>query len=112
MLVGAILDLAQNEDLARLGRQGRQRRRDMAAPVAGQRALLRIRTLGRPVFDLFQRPVIGAALGPHVGPGVAHDAQQPGPRLLAAEGVEVAQRPQHGLLRHVLRRHRIARQPA
>ena len=55
VLVGKILDLAQHEDLARLGRQRRQRRRDVTPPVAGQRALLRIGTLGCPVLDLLQR---------------------------------------------------------
>ena len=67
--------------------------------------------VGGPGLELLQR-LVRAVARPLVDPGVAHDAQQPWPRLLAAKGVEVAQRAQHRLLRQILRRHRIARQPA
>ena len=50
LLVGKILDLAQDEDLAGIDRWDRERRRDPPPTVAGQGALLRIRAVGRPVL--------------------------------------------------------------
>ena len=43
---------------------------------------------------------------------VAHDCQQPDPNVAVLEGVEIAIRPQIGLLRHVLGIRRVAGQPA
>src|SRR5260370_13052053 len=112
VLVRKVLDLAQNEDLARLGRQGRQRRRDLAPPVAGQRALLWIRTFGGTGLEHLQRKLFRPVALPEVDPGIAHNAQQPWPRLLATKRAEIAQCQHHPFLRQTLLIPRIARQPS
>jgi hypothetical protein len=94
MLVRKILDLAQHEDLARLGRQRRERRRDLAPPVARQRALLGIGTFGGPVLDLLERAVCRAVAGNRSGAGAAGSARSIAScaRSWATTGSRVSQR--------------------
>src|SRR6266851_1784294 len=125
LAIGKLLQLAQHDDLAVLERKrgdelvqslaltrlDQQRLGIPRQAVAAhqQRRVFALRR-GGIVFeaDRFLRPAV--ALHPSVT-GAAHDAEQPGGGIVAGEGVEILERPEAGVLHHILRVGAAARHP-
>jgi hypothetical protein len=113
-----VFQFAQHDHLAKRWRQCLDRGVDAAAPRAS------LPQHGRVGHSRWRRDAVlvliveGERLGQRVVlpqpvvAGVAHDAQQPWPRVVAAQAVEKTERAQIGLLHRIVRVLFVAQQPA
>ena len=104
LFVGTFLQLAQRNDLAEFGRQLLDRGADS---LAIERSVERGTALGLGGFAAVEFLIennfaaLRAALLERAEGSVAHDAEKPGPAVLAAETIEESEGAQAGVLHHV-----------
>src|SRR5256885_1950652 len=120
LLVRQPFELAQHDHLTEFRRQAIERATQRfprrPAQQLGLRMLVRHRAAVLRLVEL-RREHLGAPAAPQAVSRIAHDRQQPGARaalVVAAEAVEMLERPQAGVLNDVLRLvlvpHQVARQ--